>query len=165
MKSCALLVLPALLYASSFLSAQETSEPVRGPDGETTYRVHGIQVLPATDKPFSARDHIVWTRMGSGGTVIATEIYAFVARDAQGRIYRERRKFVPVSSDQPSRQLEIILLDPVSRTRTSCDPATRSCTVSSYQASASFVLNPDGAQDNGTSFLTRASLGTETTRR
>lgn len=152
-----------LLFAVSISpcssAAQESSEPVHGPDGETTYRVHGIQVLPATERPFSARDHIVWTRSALDGTRITTELYALVARDAQGRIYRERRTFIPVNSNQSSRQLEILLLDPVSHTRTSCNPVTRSCTVNSYRASASFVLNPDGAQDDGTSFLTRESLG------
>lgn len=153
------LVLFAAFFPSLFASAQDISEPVRGPDGGTTYRVHGIQVLPASGRPFSARDHIVWSRSAPDGSLITTELYAMLARDAQGRIYRERRKFVPLSSSQPSRQLEILLLDPVAHTRTSCNPATRSCIVGSYRAGASFVLNPDGEQDNGTTFLTHESLG------
>jgi TonB family protein len=147
---------PLLFFRSS---DPETPGPVRGPDGGTHYRVSGIQVLPATGRPFSARDHIVWTQGAPDGSLVTTELYALVARDAQGRIYRERRKFVPVNSNQPSRQLEILLLDPVSHTRTACDPATRRCTVSPYQASATFVLNPDAAQNHGMTFLTRESLG------
>ena len=95
MKLGAPLLFAALLFSASSLSAQETSEPVRGPDGGTHYRVSGIQVLPATNKPFSAHDHIVWTQSGPDGATITTELYALVARDAQGRIYRERRKPFP----------------------------------------------------------------------
>lgn len=159
MRLAALLLLGSLLAPAFLIEAQETSDPVRGPDGGTQYRVHGIQVLPASGRPLSARDHIVWTQTASDGTLVETELYALVARDAQGRIYRERRKFVPVNSNEPSRQLEIILLDPVSHTRTACDPLTRRCTETPYWRSANFVLNPDGERDNGMTLLTRESLG------
>jgi len=159
MRLRALVVSAVIVLLAVPLVGEDSSEPVRGPDSGTSYRVHGIQVLPAAGRPFSARDHIVWTRNLEDGTVLNTELYALVARDGQGRIYRERRKFVPVNSNETSRRLEILLLDPVAHTRTACNPRTRRCTVTAYYASSKFVLNPDGMLDKGTRFLTRVSLG------
>ena len=144
---------------ASALAAQEPVEPARGPDRGTDIRVHGIQVLPAKNRPFSARDHIEWTRTLEDGTVVKTEGYATVARDSQGRIYREHRSFVPLNSNQESRFIDIVLLDAIKHTGTTCVMKTRRCTVNPYRSSTRFVLNPDGLLDNGMRFLTRESIG------
>lgn len=149
----ALLVCPAI--------AQDDVEVFRAPDRGTEIRVHGIQILPVADKPFSGRDHIEWTRKLEDGTVVATELYAFLARDSQGRIYREHVSFVPVRSDQPMRSREIDLLDPVSHTRTVCMMARRHCAITNYYASTKFVPPPVGAQANGTRYLSRQPMGTD----
>jgi hypothetical protein len=154
----AALVLTGMVLAGT-AAAQDRVEPARGPDRGTQFRVHGIQVLPATDRPFSARDHIEWTRNLEDGTVIKTELYATVARDGQGRIYREHRSFVPLASNEQSRQIDLILLDPVAHERTTCVIRTRRCVVTGYHTSAEFVLNPDGLLDKGTRFLTRENTG------
>jgi hypothetical protein len=160
MKFSSLLVWFSLPFALvCALTAQEAQEPFRAPDRGTEMRVHGIQVLPATGRPFSARDHIVWTRNLEDGTVITTELYAFVARDVQGRIFREHRSFVPLNSNEKSRRYEVDLLDPVSHTRTACLMAKHRCTIEPYQASTKFSLNPDGLFDHGLRFLTRLNLG------
>jgi len=157
------LAMPVLLACALAAQEQPTQDgPVRGPDRGTTYRVHGIQVLPATNRPFSARDHILWTRRLEDGSVMKTELYALVARDEQGRIYREHRSFVPLNSNHQSRQSDMLVLDPVAHTRTTCVMRTRRCTVSSYRASSTFVLNPDGLFDHGMRFLTRENLGSNT---
>jgi len=159
MKLCALLAASVLIGCT--LAAQEATEPSRGPDGDTRIRVAGIEILPAAGKPFSGRDNIEWTRSLEDGSVVKTHLYATLARDSQGRIYRERRKFVPVDSKQESEQIEIILLDPVAHTRTNCVVATHGCTIADYHASASFTPKPAGPIDNGTRYLTRESLGSD----
>ena len=151
--------LAVLGVLASALAAQEPVEPSRGPDRGTDFSVHGIQVLPAKDRPFSARDHIEWTRTLEDGTVVKTELYATVARDGQGRIHRELRSFVPLNSNAESRFINIVLLDPMKHTRTTCVMKTRRCTVTRYRASSRFVLNPDGLLDNGMRFLTRENIG------
>ena len=160
MKLCALLLLVASVQLSAPLAAQESSEPSRGPDGGTRFRVQGIQVLPATGRPFSARDSIEWTHNLEDGSTVITHLYATVARDSQGRIYREHRTFVPANSNQQSRQKDIVLLDPVAHTRTTCTLKTRRCLITDYHASASFIPPPDGLLDKGTRYLSRESLGT-----
>src|SRR5271156_2667400 len=86
-----LVLLASSAMLALLLAAQEPTEALRGPDGSTTYHVAGIEVLPVTGKPFFAKDSIEWTRDLEDGSVVTTHLYAVVARDSQGRIYRERR--------------------------------------------------------------------------
>jgi hypothetical protein len=143
------------------LMGQDDVEDVRAPDRGTEVRVHGVQILPATDKPFSGHDHIEWTRKLEDGNEITSELYAFLARDSQGRIYREHVSFVPANSGQRSRRREIDLLDPVTHTRTVCIVAKHRCTITGYHASAKFVPPPVGSQANGTRYLAREPMGSD----
>jgi len=160
--------LRALLIAAGFallacsLPAQDSTETSRGPDGGTRVHVTGIQVLPVTGKPFSGRDSIEWTRTLEDGSVVTTHLTALVARDSQGRIRRERTTFVPANSNQQSKPMEMIILDPTAHTRTICDLATRRCSVNDYSAPVKFTPVPAGPLDNGKRYLTRESLGTNT---
>jgi hypothetical protein len=160
MKRCALLLFAASVLLACALAAQESTEPSRGPDGGTRSRVAGIEVLPVTGKPFTGRDTIEWTRNLEDGSVLTTHLSANVARDSQGRIYRERVTFVPVNTDQQSKVIEIILLDPTAHTRTACAFAIRRCTITSYSAPVSFTPTPVGSLANGTRYLSREGLGT-----
>src|SRR5271154_6349060 len=148
---------PAMLLQQ--LAAQEPTEALRVPDGETTYHVAGIEVLPAAGKPFFAKDSIEWTRNLEDGSVVTTHLYAVVARDSQGRIYREGRSFVPANSNQEPKLKEIMVFDPTARTRTACDLATKQCTITSYRPMTSFVAMPPGPFANGTRTLAREDLG------
>jgi hypothetical protein len=153
-------LLVSLLLAAT-LAAQESEEPSRGLDGGTHYRVDGIKVLPLAGKPFSGRSTTEWTRTLEDGTVVKTHLFAMVARDSQGRIYRERHSFVPFDSDQQSQLNFILIFDPVTHTRTECSMASRHCDVTGYSAPATFTLPPAGPLGNGTRFLTRESLGSD----
>ncbi len=159
MKPYALLAVSLLLACT--LAAQESDEPSRGPDGGTRFRVHGIQILPATARPFSGRDNIEWTRNIEDGSVVTTHLFATLARDSQGRIYREHVTFVPANSNQPSRRIDMVLLDPVTHTGTTCIIATRQCTITNYYTPTSFTPPPVGPFDKGTRSLARESLGTD----
>jgi len=149
-----------LLLASTFF-AQE-SEVVRGPDGGTRTRVNGIQILPVTGKPFSGIDSIDWTRTLEDGTVVTTHLDAKLARDSQGRIYRERVSFIPANSDEHSKVREIIISDPATHTRAICSTATRHCNVMRYFAPTSFKPQAPGPFDEGKRVLAREALGSDT---
>jgi hypothetical protein len=153
-------LLVCLLLAAS-VAAQESEEPSRGLDGGTHYRVDGIRVLPLAGKPFSGHSTTEWTRTLEDGTVVKTHLFAMVARDSQGRIYRERHSFVPVDSDQQSRLNWILISDPVTHTRTECNIASRHCYVTGYYMPATFTLPPAGPFAGGTRFLARESLGND----
>lgn len=142
------------------LSAQEASQPLRGPDGHTTSHVSGIEVMPVSGKPFFAKDSIEWTRKLEDGSTVSTHLYAVVARDSEGRIYRERRNFVPASSTEEPRLEAIIVFDPTSKTKTECTLATHNCNITAYRAAKSFRPMPAGTFAEGTRHLTREELGT-----
>jgi hypothetical protein len=158
MKLCALLVGSVLL--ANTIAAQESDELSRGPDaGITGSRVHGIDVLPATGRPFSARDCVKRTRNREDGSPYTTYLFATVARDSQGRIYREQRSLVSTNTYREAKLIGIVILDPVAHTRTTCSVKKRHCLISDYHASASFQPPPVGSTDTG--YLIRESLGAD----
>ena len=148
-----------ILFVSLPVFAQELTEEFRGPDSGTDYQVHGIQVLPLPGKPFSGRDHVEWNRVLEDGTSLKTELYAKMARDGSGRIYREFVTFVPAGTIEESRRLKIVLLNPLTHTATTCLIANKVCTVTGYYASVHFAPPPVGSFDEGKRFLTRVDLG------
>ena len=99
MKHAALSFVTGCVLCTGLVAAQE---PSRGPDGRTSVHVSGIEVLPIAGKPFSGKDCIEWTRTLEDGTTVALHLEAVVARDSQGRIYRERHNFVPANSHDTS---------------------------------------------------------------
>ena len=124
-------------------------------------RVHvpGMRVFPATGRPFSAKDNIKWTRYREGGSSYTTYLFSTVARDSQGRIYRENRHFAPGSTLQPLEEKYFLLLDPIAHTRTRCTPKTRRCTVGSWKASTTFSPTPDRLHDEDIGNLSSENLG------
>jgi len=153
-------VLAAFIWMVQAAAAPQAGEALRGPDGGTRYRVAGIEVISVAGKPFTAKDSIEWTRRLEDGSAVTVHLYAAMARDSQGRIYRERRNFVPANSDQEPRMFETILYDPAARTKTTCTLATRQCTVASYRPITSFAVQPPGPFANFTRTLAREDLGT-----
>ncbi len=158
LQSAAVLLSGAVLTAQ-IVMAQDSSEPMRGPDGHTSYHVAGIEVLPVAGKPFFAKDSIEWTRKLEDGSTVTTQLYAVVARDSQGRIYRERRSFVPANSNKEPRLQEIMVFDPTAKTKTACVLTTRECNITDYRAATSFRPLPAGTFAQGTRHLTREDLG------
>jgi hypothetical protein len=154
-------LLAAFLLVVSSLFAQDSEELMRGPDGGTTYHVDGISVRPLTGQPFSGKSTTEWSRTLEDGSVVTTHLFAMVARDSQGRIYREGRNFVPLNSDQQPQRYRFIIFDPITHTRTTCMIAARSCNVTNYFAPTSFTPRPVGPFDDGKRTLARESLGND----
>ena len=144
------------MFAGASLSAQEAA---RGPDGGTTYHVSGVELLAIPDKPFSAKTRTDWTRILEDGSTVKVYLEARLARDSQGRLYRERRTFVPVGSTTEPRLNEIELYDPQARTRTACTLVTHHCSITRYFPRTAFVLQPVGPFARGTRSLAREPLG------
>jgi hypothetical protein len=150
-----------LLIVPSYLFTQDSEEVMRGPDGGTTYHVDGISVRPLPAQPFFGRSTTEWTRTLQDGSVVTTHLFAMVARDSQGRIYREGRHFVPVNSDQEPRRYRFKIADPITHTLTICMVDSHSCEVTNYSMSTSFTPMHVGPFDNGKRTLARESLGND----
>jgi len=133
--------------------------PAQPPSGDGSIRTHieGIEVPPIPGAPFTAKVVVEWDQPLIGGGTMARTYYTMVARDAQGRVHREVRGFVPVGSNTEPPLRTITVLDPVADTRTNCVEATMQCTVTAYQARAVLA----GATVVG-GRVTTESLGSQT---
>jgi hypothetical protein len=160
---------PALLVSAVLtgsLFAQTATQSPLGPEGETRVGIRGISISPVAGKPFSGSDSVDWTRTLADGTVVAMHQDAKLARDSQGRMYRENVTRFPANSGLKSSVREIILYDPVAHTRTTCAMAERHCEVTAYsgttESRAGSMPKTEGTFNNGRRSLTRENLGTDT---
>jgi len=154
----ALILLAAFALAVIYPKAQES---LRGPDGGTTTHVAGVELLAVPGVPFTGKSNIEWTRTAEDGSQVTLRLQANLARDSQGRIYRERRSFVPSNSDQPSRLEQIHIYDPITKTQTLCTLATNQCILKDYFPQTSFEARPAGWFDRNTRFLSREEIGND----
>jgi hypothetical protein len=152
----------SVILLVSLIGPLAAQEPSRGPDGGTTYHVSGVEMLNIPGKPFAAKTSTEWTRTLADGSTITTRLEANLARDSRGRVYRERRSFVPANSDQKPRLNEIMIYDPVSHTQTVCAVRAMACIVTDYAPRTFFETRPAGPYANGARSLTRESIGTDT---
>jgi hypothetical protein len=152
------LALAATLIAPVY-AAQDTAH---APDGGTSFTVSGVELLNIPGVPLTGKSSITWTRPLPDGGTVTTHLEANLARDSQGRIYRERRSFVPENSSQTSRLTQIHIFDPVARTTTTCTVATHECIITNFHPwrTTSPAAQPAGSFANGTRYLTREDLGT-----
>jgi hypothetical protein len=103
-------------------------------DGTGAVRAHieGIEIANIPNAPFTAKVIVTWDQPLVGGGAVSKKYYTLVARDAQGRVHREMRGFIPASSDAEPPLRSTTISDPVSGTRTICTEATMSCATSPF---------------------------------
>lgn len=152
-----------LVFSASFLNAQTSAEVLHAPDGNTREITSSIFIPPLPNAPFSATVTTVWTKQLEDGTSVTIQNHRMVMRDSQGRIFQERRTFVPKgSADEPQlRWTEIS--DPVTHTRYVCLPGPHTCDEQGYFAPTKISNLPTGPlDDKGNRTLTRENLGSNT---
>jgi hypothetical protein len=155
MKFCALLA-ASLLFAGA-LTAQEPS------DRDDRSRVHadGIEVVVVAANPFSARFGVDSSRSLDDGSVQTKHVETTVARDSQGRVYRERHSLAPGNSGEQPSLKNFFILDPAAHTRTSCNVTARHCDITRYRGVPFLRPIPDGSFDPGYRFVKRRNLGSD----
>ncbi len=155
------LLFPALLLATT-LAAQDTAAPSRAQDVEAPKHVSGIDVSPTAGKPFSGRDCTDYTsRIENRSDQTVHLDGALVARDSQGRVYREIRIWAHANPAPVSRLEYVILLDPVAHTRTECKVVARRCMISDLTPSPPARPASDETFDAPPYYLHRVSLGSD----
>jgi len=110
MRHCTLLL---LLILSAALHAQN---------------VGGVAMSTVPGLPFTGEETIVWTNQVIDKTV-TTRVTGTVARDNQGRTYRETHRFTVDPVDPRTTLLGITLHDPGAGFITYCDLSTKSCRI------------------------------------
>jgi hypothetical protein len=158
--SALLLLLLALLFSSVALTAQTPEAGVHATDGGTFERINSIRILPIPNAPFSSTVTAEWTRTLEDGTSVTTTNYRTVMRDSMGRIFQERRTFVPKNGAEQPKVFRFEISDPATRVRRTCFAASRVCNVTGYFAPTKVSVQPAGPLDkNGDRVLTRQDLG------
>ncbi|HWF92465.1 MAG TPA: hypothetical protein VN684_09290, partial [Terriglobales bacterium] len=149
-----------LLFSSVALTAQEPEEGVHAPDGGTFERINSIRILPIPNAPFSGTITAEWTRTLEDGTSVTTTNHRTVMRDSLGRIFQERRTFVPKNGAEQPKVFRFEISDPATHIRRVCYPASHVCEVTSNFAPTKVSVQPVGPLDkNGDRVLTREDLG------
>ena len=139
--------------------AQSSKDALHAPDGNSFTRIVSIFIPPLANTPFTATVSLEWTRQTSDGATIVLKNHRMVARDSRGRVFEERRRFVPADSDAASLLFQMDYVDPAAHTRTVCFPANKICDVYGYAAALTETVVPAGPLGDGHRYLSREDLG------
>lgn len=156
---------PILLsQATTSTTAPATGDTMHAPDPDSgmTGHVDGLFIPLVTGAPFHARIPVQIHRQLPDGTIVDQKYYTLVARDSNGREYREARDLVPADSDREPPIISTRVYDPKNSTITTCTPDQRICRQMMFDPTQHPVEEPAGPSADGKSVLTRESLGTKT---
>jgi hypothetical protein len=158
-----LLAIFFLLFPAGTLKAQEAG-PAHAPDFRAQQRIAPLYLAPKLNAPFMAIAKTVWVQTLPDGSTVTRQNERVVARDMEGRIFQERRTFIPVPDDGKQQSVAYVneYSDPVTSTSYSCIPGSRSCNLNNYFVPESEPVVPVGLQRDGISWLTRENLGVDT---
>jgi hypothetical protein len=142
-----------------YIVAQSPQDALHAPDGNSFTRIVSIFIPSLPNAPFTATVSTEWTRQTTDGASVIVKNRRMVARDSQGRVFQERRRFVPADSNSPSVLTQLDYYDSVRHTRTSCFPGSNVCDMYAYSASVSEATLPAGPLPGGKRYLSREDLG------
>jgi len=141
--------------------AQNPQDALHAPDGNSFTRIVSIFIAPIPNAPFTATVSTQWTRQTSDGATIVVKNSRMVARDSQGHVFEERRRFVPADRGFPSLLFQEDYVDPAKHTRTVCFPANKICNVYNFFGPANEATVPVGPIGDSKRYLSRENLGTD----
>jgi hypothetical protein len=157
-------VASAFAIASCAVPRAQGSAPTRAPDFRAPFMIAPLYFPPVANAPFMAIAKTRVVRIMPDGSTITTENARVVARDMDGRIFQERRTFVP--DPNPDNRQSMVRLDeytdPVAHSLYNCNPYAKVCNVFYYQRMMERPPAPVGLQPGGRSYLTRENLGADT---
>jgi hypothetical protein len=128
----------SVLLLCSLSFAQAPSAPQHAPDGGTRETFASILIPPMPNAPFTATVNTEWIRQMPDGGSITLINHRSIARDAKGRIFQERRYFVPNDGKHESTAYQIEISDPATHERYVCRPAEHVCRLEKSFAPASW---------------------------
>jgi hypothetical protein len=155
------ILLTLFVLSPAFVGAQTTSQSTVS-DGSVRTHIEGIDVPPVANAPFSAKVVVTWDEPLIGGGTVSRKYYTLVARDAQGRVHRETRDFVPADSTAEPPLRSTTIIDPVAGTRTKCTQAALTCTTSEYHPRIALTAQAGGPLVVSTGNVRSESLGNQT---
>jgi hypothetical protein len=148
-------LLASFFFPACFCVAQTPSQPQHAPDGGTRETFSSISIPSLPNAPFTATVNTEWTRHLPDGSDITLKNHRSIARDAKGRIFQERRYFVPDDGKHESTVTRIEISDPATHERYVCRVAEHTCRLEPFVEMDSVVQAKPGAPSV-------ESLGTQT---
>jgi tetratricopeptide (TPR) repeat protein len=130
-----LLTLTACILRSA--TAQEAGRAGEVQALEGRQMLTSISILPRTDAPFTLTLRTEWERTLPNGRTTTVWSQRLIARDRSGRVFQERRSFVPIDGrgDPQLRQIEIS--NPTTHEKYFCNPRTQNCALRVYTEKSS----------------------------
>jgi TonB family protein len=107
--------------------------------------VRGVAMSAVPGMPFTGQETIVWTHQVSNKTV-TTRVVGTVARDSQGRTYREVHPFTVDPVDPRTILVRFILRDPVAGVTTDCTISLHLCRITAFPAATVAKTAPVASQ-------------------
>lgn len=161
-----LLFTPFLFLPIYFCAAQTQPIPKHAPDGGTRETFASIFIPSMPNAPFTANVNTEWVRLTTDGNSITLKNHRVIARDAAGRIFQERRYFVPDDGRQESTVTQIEISDPGTHEQYICVPREQVCRLQRFFAGgvapAQLAETPKGSAP-GDEFLGKQTIqGLET---
>jgi hypothetical protein len=129
-----LLVSAFLFLPVHFCAAQTPLQPQHAPDGGTRETFASIFVPSMPNAPFTATVNTEWIRQLPDGSNITLKNHRTIARDVRGRVFEERRYFVPDDGKHESTVTQIEISDPSDHHRYICRVAERVCRLEQFVA-------------------------------
>jgi hypothetical protein len=124
--------------------------------------ITSIAVPPLPNAPFSATVETEWTKYFADGSTQILRNHRLVARDGLGRVFQERRTFVPDGSRGEPQVTRWELAELETHTVSYCDPRVWLCELRFYNPPAAIASMPAGPSANGSASLVRDGLGART---
>ena len=118
---------PVLLCISSLVVAQQQQAPPHAPDGGTREFIQSLQIPPKPNAPFSATVTTELTKILVDGNKQANGNHRLVARDSSGRVFQERRIFMPDGDKAQTPVMELDYADPSRHELFVCRPSQKVC--------------------------------------
>ena len=140
MKGISFLLLCGAFTLTNSVSLAQAPQPQaqqqRPLDGGTRELLISIFIPSMPNAPFTATVNTEWIRQLPDGSFITWRNHRTVARDAAGRIFQERRTFVPEGGKGESIVTQIEISDPVAHELYICRASERVCRLESFSAPA-----------------------------
>jgi hypothetical protein len=150
----------AVVLSSGWAVSTQAQQVLHAPDGGTRETLTSIVVPPLPNAPFSATVETEWTKYFADGSTQVTRNHRLIARDGLGRVFQERRTFVPKGSPIESQVWRTDLAEPSTHTVAYCDTRTHICELRPYVAAASTTTS--GGPLAAARGLVNESLGAQT---
>jgi hypothetical protein len=130
--------------------AQQQAAPPHARDGGTRERIESLTIPPLANAPFSATVTTELTKILVDGSKQTNWNHRLIARDSSGRVFQERRFFMPNGDKVPTPVMELDYADPNRHELYVCRPQMKVCYESGYNPPPSAVSASVPAQ-RGTS--------------